>query len=206
MIVKPLISWLTTDSDALLANDTGVVLKAMADNVSIYEKPAPELPVIQTALDNFSAGVVASRDGGPSARVIKNNLRLVLVNLMRQLASYVSVACKGDMANLILSGFPPHKPVSQPIGPLATPKGLTVKHGAHRSEIDAKVNPVFGAAIYNWRCTPATPGAAPIVEQDTASRHTFASLTAGVNYTIEVSASGTAGQSDWSSPASLVAD
>ncbi len=206
MIVKPLISWLTTDNDPLLINDTGVVLKAMADNVSIYDKPAPELTVIQTALDNFSAGVVAAKDGGKSDTSAKNNLRLILVNLLRQLASYVSVACKGDMTNLILSGFPPHKPASQPVGPLPTPNGLTTRHGAHRSEIDARVNPVFGAAIYTWRCTPATPGAAPIIEQDTASRHTFTSLTAGVNHTIDVSASGTAGQSDWSSPASLFAD
>ena len=60
--------------------------------------------------------------------------------------------------------------------------------------------------IYNWRCTPSTPGATPIVEQATASRHTFTGLAAGVNHTVDASASGTAGQSDWSSPASLFAD
>lgn len=45
-----------------------------------------------------------------------------------------------------------------------------------------------------------------VTEQDTAANHTFAGLTAGVNYTIDVNAAGTAGQSDWSNPASLTAD
>ena len=45
-----------------------------------------------------------------------------------------------------------------------------------------------------------------MIEQDTASTHTFSSLMAGVNYKIEVSALGAAGASDWSNPASLTAD
>jgi hypothetical protein len=39
--------------------------------------------------------VAATADGDPSATAKKNNLRLVLTGLMRQLASYVTVACKG---------------------------------------------------------------------------------------------------------------
>jgi hypothetical protein len=117
-----------------------------------------------------------------------------------------TVACKGDMANLILSGFPPQKPVRTPVGPLPQPQGLTVSHGAQLGQLVASVNPVFGAANYNYRLTPNTPGATPIIEQDTASWHTFSNLTAGVNYNIEVSALGAAGPSDWSNPASLTAD
>jgi hypothetical protein len=46
----------------------------------------------------------------------------------------------------------------------------------------------------------------PVVEQDTASTHTFDNLTAGVSYKIDVSVLGAAGVSDWSNPASLTAD
>jgi len=206
MIVKPAIQWINTDSDPLFLNDSSVVLKAMADNVAIYSTPAPALPVIQTALDNFSDSIAATVNGGQPATIIKNNLRLVAANLMRQLAAYVTVACKGSMANLILSGFPPQKPVRTPVGPLPQPQGLTVSHGPQLGQLVAKVNPVFGAANYNYRLTPNTPGATPIIEQDTASNHTFSSLTAGVNYKLEVSALGAAGPSDWSNPASLTAD
>jgi hypothetical protein len=110
------------------------------------------------------------------------------------------------MDNLIFSGFPPQKPVRTSVGTLSQPQGLTVKHGAQLGELAARINPVFGASIYNYRLTPNTPGAVPVVVQDTASFHTFSGLIAGVKYAIEVSASGTAGQSDWSNPVSLTAD
>ena len=206
MIVKPSISWLTTDSDALLINDISVILKAMADNVTIYTNPAPALADIQAASDNFTGGVADAAVGGPAATSKKNNLRLVLVNLLRQLASYVTVACKGDMTNLILSGFPVQKPVRQPIGVLPAPQGMIMEHGDHHGELVAYVNPVFGSSAYNWRLTPATPGAAPVITQTTAANQTFTGLTPSVSYAVEANAVGAAGPSDWSNPASLIAD
>jgi hypothetical protein len=59
---------------------------------------------------------------------------------------------------------------------------------------------------YNYRLTANTPGAVPVIEQDTASTHMFSNLIAGVTYKIEVSVLGAAGPGDWSSPASLTAD
>ena len=204
-IVKPATTWLTTDSDTELINDVDVILLGVGNNPNIYKTPNPPLADIQTASDNFAAALAAKASGGQADTSKKNNLRLILVGLMRQLANYVATACLGDMTNLLLSGFPTQKPSRQPIGPLPAPIGLVVKHGNH-GQLVAKANPVFGAAIYNWRCTPATAGAAPIVEQDTAANHAFSNLTSGVNYTIDVNASGTAGVSDWSNPASMIAD
>jgi hypothetical protein len=206
MIVKPATSWITSDSDSLLINDTTVILKAMADNAAIYSAPTPTLPVVQAALTNFSAGVAVAAVGSPADTVNKNNLRLILVGLLRQLASYVQVACKGDMMNLLLSGFPTQKPVRQPVGPLPAPANVSLDHGTNSGSLDAAANPVFGAANYNWKLTPATTGAAPIVSQSTASNYTFTGLTPGMSYTVEVNALGTAGLSDWSNPASLFCD
>jgi hypothetical protein len=206
MIIKPSIQWLNTDSDALFINDTSVILLGMANNTSIYATPSPTLPVVQAALDDFSAGVAATADGGPSATSKKTNLRLILAGLLRQLASYVAVACKGDMTNLLLSGFPVQKPVRTPIGALPAPQNLTVTHGMLSGELDAKVNPVFGASTYNWTCTPNTPGAVQQTAQTTASSYAFNGLTPGVSYTITTNAVGAAGPSKWSSPVSQFAD
>lgn len=205
MIVKPAINWLTTDSDVLLINDTRVVLLGLTNNTAIYPAPVPTVADTQTALDNFSAAVAATADGGPSATAKKNNLRLILVGLLRQLASYVGVACKGDMTNLLLSGFPIQKPTRAPIGILPAPQNLTVAHGALSGSLDAGVNPVFGAATYNWTCTAATAGAVPLTGQSTAASFTFSGLTPGVSYTIAGNAVGAAGPSNWSNPASLIA-
>jgi len=204
MIVKPAIGWINTDSDALFLNNSSVVLNAIDDNVAIYAQPTPALAVIQTALDDFANSIVVN--GGQADTIKKNNLRLVAGNLMRQLAAYVTVACKGSMANLILSGFPPQKPERTPVGPMPQPQGLTVSHGPQLGQLTARINPVFGAASYNYRLTPNTPGAVPIIEQDTASVHIFKNLIAGVIYKLEVNALGAAGTSDWSNPASLTAD
>lgn len=205
MKIKPAIGWLNTDSNEMLVNNVSVVLKAQADNITIYTTPSPPLTEIQLALDNFSTAVHLM-NGGPVDTINRNNLRLVLTNQVRLNAAYVTAACKGSMANLILSGFPPQKPNGQPVGPLPQPQGLTVTHGPQHGQMVVKFNPVFGASIYSYRMTPNTPGAVPVVVQDTAANHLFSNLTAGVNYTFEVSASGTAGQSDWSGECSLTSD
>ena len=205
MTVKPAIRWLNTDSDKLVIKNISVVLKAMADNVAIYPDPNPTLAEIQLSLDNFSA-VVRTVGRSPADTINKNSLRKVLTNKVRQLASYVTVACKGSLANLILSGFPPQKPKGQPVGIPGQPQGLVVKHGEHLGELKARINPVFGSVIYTYRLTANTPGAVPVVVQDTACTHTFRNLIAGVKYIIDVNAAGSAGTSDWSAAASLTAD
>jgi len=205
MIVKPSISWLTTDSDPMFINDVSVILLAVANNIAIYPSPTPTVPVIQTALNNFSTGLAAAADGGPSATSKKNNLRLIVVGLMRQLASYVAVACKGDMTNLLLSGFPTQKPDRAPIGVLPAPQNLIVKHGKISGNLDAKVNPVFGASTYNWTCTAVTAGAVPITAQSTAANFTFSGLTPGATYTSTVNAVGAAGPSNWSNAVKQIA-
>jgi hypothetical protein len=178
----------------------------VANNPAIYATPSPTIPVIQAALDGFATGLAATADGGPSATSRKNNLRLVPVGLMRQLASYVAVACKGDMmTNLLLSGFPIQKPVRTPIGILPAPQNLTVTHGLLSGELDAKVNPVFGTSTYNWTCTAATAGAVPQTGQSTASSYAFNNLTPGLSYKIAVNAVGATGPSNWSNPVSQFA-
>jgi hypothetical protein len=205
MTPKPAIAWLNSDSDELLVNDVSVVLKALADNANIYTDPDPALPAVQLALDNFST-MVHMVGRTPAQNVQKNNLRLVLTNLVRSLSYYVAKACKGDLANLILSGFPPQKGKGQPVGIPATPQGLTLNHGPQLSQLVSKVNPVFGAVIYTYRLLANTPGALPVTVQDTAANYTFTGLTSGVKYTVDVSATGTAGTSDWSLSGSLTAD
>lgn len=205
MIAKPAIGWLNSDGEILLINDITVVLKAQADNVLIYKDPDPPLAEIQLALDNYSAAVHLV-NAGPADTINKNNLRLVLTNKVRLLSYYVAKACNGSMANLIMSRFPPQKGNGQPVGIPAQPQGLSVSHGPQLSQLVAKINPVFGAVIYNYRLMANTPGAVPAIVQDTAATHTFSSLVAGVKCTIDVNASGTAGTSDWSGAISLTAD
>jgi hypothetical protein len=206
MIPKPAIGWLTTNPELLLINNITVVLEATAENVIIYKQPDPPLAEIQLDLDNFDTAVHL-QNPSPADTLNKANLRLVVTNKVRLFSYYIAKACGGSLANLILSGFPPQKGKGQPVGVPAQPQGLTVTHGSQLSQLATKVGPVFGAVFYNYRLLANTPGALPIIVQDTATSHTFPGLIAGVKYTIDVSASGAGGtMSDWSSPASLTAD
>jgi hypothetical protein len=205
MVVKPSISWLNKDSDSELINDITVVILGVGGNPAIYDKPSPDILTVQTALDNFVNGVAATADGGPSATSKKNNLRLILVGLARQLASYVQVACKGDMTNLLLSGFPVQKPTRTPVGVLPAPANPTLVHGVRSGELDAGVDPVFGASIYNWKLSSNAPGSPALMGQSTASSYTFTGLTPGASYSVTCSVTGAAGPGDWSNPAAQIA-
>jgi hypothetical protein len=117
----------------------------------------------------------------------------------------VQVACGGDLTNLLLSGFPVQKPTRSAIGVLPAPSNPGLALGARSGELDASVNPVFGASTYNWKLTPNTPGAVPLTAQSTASYYTFTGLMPGVTYTMSVYVVGSAGPSDWSQAASQMA-
>ena len=204
MQAKPSIAWIVSNPAPLFINNCGVVILGLTNNADIYTTPVPGLLVVQTALDTLTADQAATADGGRSAFTQRDNSRLVVANYMRQLAAYVSVACKGDLHNLILSGFPPQKTTRTPVGLLPAPQYLVLKQGLVSGMIAAKASPVFGASIYNWTCTANTPGAVPITYQGTAASCTFSGLTPGVVYSVALNAVGAAGPSNWSSLVSLM--
>jgi hypothetical protein len=77
--------------------------------------------------------------------------------------------------------------------------------GSRSGELDASVNPVFGASIYNWKLTSSVAGAPVLTAQTTASYVTFTGLTPGVTRTVTCNVVGAAGPSDWSQSASQMA-
>jgi hypothetical protein len=121
--------------------------------------------------------------------------------LVRQLASYVSVACEGDLAVLLSSGFPIQKPQREPAGMLPAPSDLRVTFGPRSGELRAAATPVPGAAVYNWQIsTLAQPSVVLQSAQTTAARNTFANLTPGTVYQVTVNVVGSAGPSNWAEP------
>jgi hypothetical protein len=205
MIVKPSISFLTYDSDPQLITDTNTILTDLTGNPS-YPSPAPALPSVKSALDEFATACANAASGGVTLTSIKNDKRAALTALLRQLASYVQVACNGDLTILLSSGFPIQKPQRNPVGVLPAPGNLTVTFGPRTGELDAGVAPVPGAAIYNWQLAAASAPTAVLQKaQTTAASNSFTGLTPGVIYVVQANAVGSAGPSDWSEPVSQMA-
>ena len=77
-----------------------------------------------------------------------------------------------------------------------------MKPESRSGDLAAKLAPLAGAAIYNWRVTTASSPAAPVLTaQTTAGSNTFSGLTPGVVYQVSANAVSSAGASDWSDPA-----
>ena len=204
MIIKPAIGFVSTDPDSLLVTDTKTIIVAMTSNPS-YPSPSPTLASITTANSDFATAIADAANGGKELTAIKNAKRAALSALLRELASYVHVACKGDLAVLLSSGFPIQKPTRTPVGVLPPPVTPVLSLGSRSGEMDAYVKPITNASLYSWRVALASsPDTYVIEEQTTAASIVFDGLTPGQVYLVDANAIGSAGPSDWSDAAQLM--
>jgi len=201
MVVKPSIGFLELDTDAQLVKDAEAIVKAMTNNAN-YPSPTPTLDSLTTAINAFSTAMDNAADGGKTLTLIKNQKRTALCGVLRKLASYVHVACDGDLAVLTSSGFPTWKPNRTPVGPLPTPAAPVLSLGTHSGEMFASTPPIANSLLYTWRVALASaPDAYLIQEQTSAASDTFEGLTPGQTYVVDVNVIGTAGPTDFSDTA-----
>jgi len=204
MVIKPAIGFLTTDSDAQLVKDAQTIVTSLTDNPS-YPTPSPALASVNTAINDFSLAIENAADGGKTLTLIKNQKRAALGAVLRNLASYVHVACGGDLPTLTSSGFPCQKPTRTPVGVLPAPDAPALSLGARSGELNASTTPVPNAAAYKWRLALASaPDAYILEEHTTAASNIFDGLTPGQTYVLDVNVLGSAGPSDWSDTAQLM--
>lgn len=202
MIVKASISFLTADPDAVLIVDNQTVITSMTDN-EYYTTPNPTLALVTAGNEDFAQSVSDAADGGKTLNSIKNAKRAIIVDLMRQLASYVTVACGGDMTKLLSSGFPVQTPNRTKAQIPATPVTPVLTQGK-TGELNAGVKPSAGTYIYNWRVALASaPGVYVQHGQSTKGQIGLTGLTVKETYNVEANAVGTAGASDWSGIATM---
>lgn len=205
LIVKPTINFFSTDTNAQLVIRVYGIIHSLTGNPD-YPNPMPPLTLVSEALHAFEAACTNAALGGMLLTAIRNAKRDELVSLIRQLASYVTVTCHGDLPTLIGSGFSIHKPTRDKIGRLATPQTPVLRHGPQTGDMKARTKSIRGVFIYNWQLTQAgVPEQILQTLQTTGATAAFANLTPGQVYQIRVNAVGAAGPTDWSGPASLMA-
>ena len=204
MIVKPAVTFIARASDAELIGTATAILAAMTDNPD-FPNPAPALATVQAAMSAFQSAVAAAAGGGIVLTAAKNAARTPFAALLRELASYVHVACKGDWQKLLTSGFPTQKQTRQPVGRLLAPAGLTLANGTMSGELDAWATPVPGTLLYSWQVALASAPDTPVLTtQSSAASTTFTGLTPATEYQVIMNAVGTAGPSDWTDPANQI--
>lgn len=193
------------------ATDHALEERATAVHGGLYGNPAyPSPPVTQTALltaiTNFSTSIATAEMGGPADTAAKNNLREILIGLLRQLATYVQENHGNNLATLLSSGFEAASTNTTSI-PLETPSIKDIINGIS-GQLILRVEPVENARGYNVRYALIGPNGAPgpfigPVYFKSTRRMEINDLTPGGNYVFEVCAlGGSTGQSDWSNPVS----
>jgi hypothetical protein len=201
MIVKTSIVFLKTVSDEQLIALTQAIISGLTGNAS-FPSPTPDLTAITAALADFSDAMAEAANGGVHLTAAKNAKRAVLASLLRQLAGYINVQCDGDIEKLRSTQFPIQKPTRSRLGAVSTPAAPVLKQGAKSGVLAAKSSPVEGASVYNWRIALASaPTQFVQTAQTTAARTTFAELTPGQVYNVQLNAVGASGTSDWSDDA-----
>ena len=204
MLVKPAIGFLTTDSDAQLVTDSQTIVNSMTNNPA-YATPSPALASVTTAINDFSVAVSNAADGGTTLTAIKNAKRQALLGILRHLASYVHVACNGNMAVLLSSGFPTQKQNRTPVGILPAPVPPFLQLGGRSGDLVASVTPIPNCSAYTWRLALASAPATYLqTVPTTAASITFSGLTPGETYAVDANAFGAAGTGDWSDTSELM--
>ena len=204
MNIKPAISFIRVNSDAELIASTDTIISSMTDN-PVYPTPTPSIAAVTTAKTEFASALANAARGGTDLTAIKNAKRGVLAVLLRELAAYVSVACKGNLVDLISSGFPIQKTTRTPVGTLPPPDAPILSQGELTGSMDVSTTPVANGSTYNWRVAfPGNPPDIKVRTQSTAASTTFLNLTPGQIYIVDVNVVGAAGPSDYSDSSQLM--
>ena len=192
-----------TLSDAEIGDFTHGVIEGMTNNTA-YPEPPVTLANLQTARTDFEVKLAAAKLGGPPDTAAKNSARQELLGMLRQLAGYVQLNCKNDLATLLSSGFQAMS-TNRAQTPLEPPQALVIKNDTNR-RLMASVKPVKNTSLYEGRIKGANGDWLPSVFTGDSQHITFGGLVPGTVYTIQVRAlGGLTGQSDWSDPSSHMA-
>src|SRR5258706_3461677 len=91
-------------SDANFENKAGVINSCMTGN-PYFPVTTPAMPVVTTAVQDYSTSLIAAKGRDKNAVAIKNQRRIELNALLVQLANSVMAIANGDRTMLISSGF-----------------------------------------------------------------------------------------------------
>ena len=198
-------SFVLTFKDDDLSAAIALILTGMTAN-AVYPNPVPTLATLTAKGSAFTAAVQAN-DGGTGAVARRDQARVDVVAVLRQLAPYVQHASEGDRVTLLTSGFPLQRQRGgRSVQPIAAPTGLTIRRGKASGQAVVRCSRVPTARVYEWRYAPAaTPTAWTLSETASAASRVLDGLVPATVYVVQVRAHGRVGASDWSESVTLVA-
>lgn len=171
----------------LVLTSRRIVLK-MEDNET-FLPPPPALAKLKKEIPELQSALVNAIGRDIEMVAIKNNKKAIVVDLLNELADYVTKTCKGDLALLLSSGF---DVISETAGilPVAI-EILEVKLGPP-GEATTKVKRASGARafVHQYTTEPPTKDTNWNWQPSGLSSHTFKGLTSEKRHWFRVIAIG----------------
>ncbi|MFT3844433.1 MAG: hypothetical protein QM725_05225 [Lacibacter sp.] len=190
-------------TDGNLESKTHTIISNMSGNPN-FETPVPSIASLTSTASEFTAALTDAKTGNRSAIANKNNQRVVLVELLRSLATYVNFVCNGDASKLLSSGFDISKE-TQP-SDITKPANFQVLNGVNSGELEMMVNGVKGAKSYLHEFTTDMSTDTPVWNSiaSTSRKFTINNLQPGLKYYCRVGAVGAKGQLVYTDPVSRI--
>jgi hypothetical protein len=179
-------------SDTNLLSDMHRILGKMEGN-SNFPQPPAALDTLKKELPGFIMALTNASGGDQEKVAIKNDLKAIMVDLMTELASYVTEICQGDRTMLLSSGFDLTREKGD--NNMSDIKDLQVALG-RPGEAATRIKRVTGARAYIHQCTiePLTSNSVWTSKFIAEPTYTFNGLQSKERYLFRVIAVGLKGQ------------
>lgn len=189
MIVKVLISF-TRLRDDLLDTFAQNILNKMTGNVN-FQTPSPALTDLDIVLKAYQAALAVAISGTKEQTSNKNDKRVALERVLRELAMYVEITSKNNATVALGSGFDIRKP-SAPIGILAKPVSIKLETGPNEGSMTVTIERINGADSYLFQYaeTPLAPTSAWNTQASTTRSVVINNLSVGKEYAFRIAAVG----------------
>jgi len=197
------------DFSVSVYSDSRLIVKAyhivdMMTGNAYFPNPSPALADVKIANDNFNVAVDKVENGSRVDTANKNDLREVLVALLRKLALYVEVISDGDETIILSSGFDVSKQPSV-VGPLDKPIKISVTMGKNPGTVIFSCEVIKNAHFYEFEYLEAPKSETSVWIKVTSTKHkvTIEGLTSGKQYIFRVAAAGSDPSRNYSSEISV---
>jgi hypothetical protein len=172
-------------------------VKEKMENNPVFPNPPAALAELIKVLPEYEDSLVKAKSRDREMVAIKNNKKVIILELLEELATYVMVICNNDQALLLSSGFD----VTEELR--STPKPaieiLEVDLGVP-GEATVKVRKMTGviAFVHQYAIEQPGPNTVWTNEESSLRSHTFKGLTSDKRYWFRTVAIGRRGQKSYS--------
>ena len=175
------------------------MISKMTGNAS-FPSPTPSLADLTTANEALKAAETAASGGDRNAIMIRNDQQLVVANMMRTLAAYISMEANGDGALITSTGFELQR-LPEPLPSITRPIDFLTNRGNHTGEVELTWKSVKGAQSYLVEMTltdPSEKAAWTTVAITSRVKTKLENLEIGKFFYFRVKAIGRSSESSWS--------